>query len=442
MNTDQGILSQIANTLAAHYDVLYYIELESGNYTKFISTVVIEDLDMSLTGEDFYKTAIGNSPKYVHPEDLERELTLYDKDEIARRLNEERSYSMVYRLITSGKIVHVRQVYIMCDDGKHFLCCIENIEDEYQRQEEQRKNLQSVERMARLDKLTGIKNKNAFEEYMQGIDERMRNGEDLKFGIVVCDVNDLKLINDTRGHAFGDEVIQMTSRIICDIYKHSPVFRIGGDEFSVVLTGSDYENREQLLGTIREESEINGKTHTGPVIASGMSEYISDLDDNFDSVFERADELMYENKKSLKSANLSNDFRKVEEQKAITEDRKRLLDKLFGALYTIAGEGYVVLNDLRFDYSRWSLPMISDFDIESEYMYQADRVWHDLVHPEDIKAYDKAIEKLMSDNAEVIPMHYRARKSDGTYVLMHTRGFVLYDNQGNPDYFGAIILPQ
>ena len=442
MKVDQEILSQIATTLASHFDVLYYIDFESGNYAKFISSVVIRDLDMPLNGDDFFKVARNNSPKFVHPEDLEREVKLYDKDDIRKKLEEERSCSMIYRIITRGEVVHVRQTYIVCEDKAHILCCIENIEDEFRLQEEQQKNLQSAERMARLDKLTGIKNKNAFEEYAQTMDERIRSGEYLQFSVVMCDVNDLKFINDTRGHAFGDEVIQMTSRIICDIYKHSPVFRIGGDEFAVVLSGSDHDNRDQLLCTIRETSKANWNTRTGPVIASGMSEYIPDLDEGFASVFDRADELMYENKRSLKTAEQPKDVRRADEDRLITEGRKKMLDKLFGALYTIAGEGYVILNDLKYDYSRWSLPMVNDFGIDSQYMYHADNVWHEHIHPEDLKAYDEAIKILLSDNSEVRPMYYRARKDDGTYVLLTTRGFVLYDDQGEPDYFGGIIIPQ
>lgn len=442
MSVDKEILSQIATALAAHFDVLYYIDFETGNYTKFISSVVITELEMPLNGEDFFEVALNNSPKFVHPDDLEREIKLYDKAAVAENLKENGSYSMIYRTLTNGNVVHVRQTYIQCEDKKHILCCIENIEEEYRIQEEQRKNLQSVERMARLDELTGIKNKNAFSEYAQNVDERIRSGEDLNFGVVVCDVNDLKFLNDTRGHAFGDEVIRMTSRTICEIYKHSPVFRIGGDEFAVVLFGSDYEDREQLLEKIREVSEANSRVRTGPVIASGMSEYISDLDDDFTCVFERADELMYDNKKALKSTGIKNDSWKFKEDKTITEERKRMLDRLFGSLYTIAGDGYVFLNDMRFDYSRWSLPMVNDFGIDSEYMYQADTVWHDLIHPEDLPAYEEAIELLKSDNARVRPMYYRARKADGSYELLYTRGFILCDDHGNPDYFGGIIIPQ
>lgn len=73
--------------------------------------------------------------------------------------------------------------------------------------------------------------------------------------------------------------------------------------------------------------------------------------------------------------------------KPIPAERKRLLDGLFGALCTIAGEGYVYLNDMRYDFSRWSLTLINDFGMSSEYMYHADLIWQEHIHPEDMKAY-------------------------------------------------------
>lgn len=58
----------------------------------------------------------------------------------------------------------------------------------------------------------------------------------------------------------------------------------------------------------------------------------------------------------------------------ITDERKRLLDGLFGALYTVAGEGYVYINDMKYDFSRWSLSLIDDFGMDSEYMYHAEQI--------------------------------------------------------------------
>ena len=124
----------------------------------------------------------------------------------------------------------------------------------------------------------------------------------------------------------------------------------------------------------------------------------------------------------------------------ITDERRRLLDGLFDAMYTIAGSGYVYLNDMKYDFSRWSLSLIDDFGMESEYMYHADKIWQEYIHPDDLSAYKEAVDAVLSGDAEVRPVVYRARKKDGTYVLLSTRGFVLSDRDGNPDYFGGIII--
>lgn len=129
-------------------------------------------------------------------------------------------------------------------------------------------------------------------------------------------------------------------------------------------------------------------------------------------------------------------------EKTIPEERKRLLDGFFGAMVTIAGESYVYLNDMHYDYSRWSLPLVTDFALESEYMYHADKIWMDYVHPDDLQAYKDAVDAVLCGNAEVKSVYYRARKPDGSYVLLTTRGFVLCDKDGKPEYFGGIIIPQ
>ena len=112
------------------------------------------------------------------------------------------------------------------------------------------------------------------------------------------DINNLKWINDTKGHQAGDQYLRAACKIICDIFKHSPVFRIGGDEFAVIVQGEDYACIEALLVKVHEHNAEAARTG-GVVIACGMSRYINDA--CVASVFERADQNMYENKNELKS---------------------------------------------------------------------------------------------------------------------------------------------
>jgi len=443
MDKNQEGFSQVAITLIEHYDCVFYVDIETGSYTNLMPMKFFKTLGVPFNGEDFFSDLRKFTLPCIHPNDLDIIKQILDKNLMLERLAETGKHSVSFRVIKNGKILHIRHSEFMCPDKGHVICCLENIEDEFQREEVQKKQFESVERLARFDELTGVRNKNAFKEFSSSIEEKLKKDKHYKFGIVLCDMNDLKLVNDTRGHSFGDERIQRTSRMICSVFTHSPVFRIGGDEFVVILIGQDYERREELLNVLKDESYDNKITRSGPVVACGLAVYDSEKDGGFSDVFERADKEMYKNKKEIKSMNLKQSFRDMEKiDKPITAERKRLLDALFGALCTVSGGGYVYLNDMRFDYSRWALSLVDDFGMQSEYMYHADKLWLEKVHPDDIEAYKKAIEATFSEGADIInPLTYRARKADGTYALLTTRGFILSDGNGKSDYFGGIIVP-
>ena len=176
----------------------------------------------------------------------------------------------------------------------------EHIESEKARRE-QLMALNTEKELARRDELTGVKNKKAYTELEKSVQGNIDNGINyLPFALAVCDINDLKKINDSEGHVAGDEYIKACSRMICDIFDHSPVFRIGGDEFVVFLRGNDYTDREFLSEKIRSISRENTLNGEGPVVALGMSAYVSGQDKRVSDIFERADAEMYLNKKTLK----------------------------------------------------------------------------------------------------------------------------------------------
>ena len=444
MKDDHEALSQMGLALVNHFACAYYVDIETGSYSEYVYTEAMDKAGLPKSGEDYFADFNTYASRWIHPKDLEFMLRFHNKTDILKKLFRDRTDSLVYRMIIHGCIEHGRLIYIMCEDNKHIICCFENIEKEFRAKKEQEQDLRSAKLMARLDELTGVRNKNAFKEYISSIDEKLEGGMDQEpFAIVMCDVNDLKLINDTRGHSFGDEVIQRASRMVCGVFAHSPVFRVGGDEFAVVLKDRDYEERENLFSRLKEESLANKRSRSGPVVACGKAEYDPEKDKKVNDVDERADEQMYIVKKEMKSVHLIDGFANMDRvEKLIPDERRRLLDGMFGALYTVAGEGYVYLNDMRYDFSRWSISLVDDFNLESEYMYHADRIWQNYVHPEDLQVYRKAVDTAICGNAQVTPIYYRARMADGTYVMLTTRAFILSDSDGNPDYFGGIIIPQ
>lgn len=159
--------------------------------------------------------------------------------------------------------------------------------------------------MANTDPLTGIRNKRAFDIKTDSIEEELAKGP-VRFGIAVLDLNFLKKLNDTYGHEVGDRAISSLSRVICETFAHSPVYRIGGDEFAVILQNADYDNSEALIKKFNDRiKELGGDDSLSPgeriSAAIGYSEYDADLDGTSTSeVFRRADHAMYENKKAMK----------------------------------------------------------------------------------------------------------------------------------------------
>ena len=444
MNIDQVAFDQVATTLAKHFDSVYYVDIETDGFIEFFHSQMLDELKLPEQGTDFFSFLREQARRVVHPDDIDYVLQLIDKKAIIKKLTENNSSLMVCRFVLGGQIMHICHVSILCEDNKHILGCIKNIENEYRVQEEQEMLLKSAERLARLDELTGTKNKNAYTEHVRLIDDTIRSREEVApFAVVMCDINDLKLINDSRGHSFGDESIQKASRLICNVYENSAVYRVGGDEFVAILSDEDYEKREDLLNLLRIESSTNGRWRSGPVVASGMSVYDPETDFCFDDVFARADADMYQNKKELKAEAAVEKIKKSEAiDQEIPEERKRLLDSFFDALYTTAGDGYVFLTDLKYSYSRWSLALVNDFGLPSEYMYHVEKIWEKYIHPEDTGRYQEVVEAVLKENSVLYSISYRARKADGTYVFLKPRGFVMCDSNGEPEYFGGIIIPQ
>ena len=238
----------------------------------------------------------------MYPDDQKKFLQAFTKENILKKIRENGTFTITYRLLFDGEpnYVSLKATSMGGGDASHIVIGVNNIHAEMQREMEFEQNLESARRAARKDALTGVKSKFAFTEKEQEINNAIRSGDQKPFAVVVCDLNGLKEINDTKGHKAGDQYIKDACAQICEQFKHSPVFRIGGDEFVVILQGADYWERDMLLSRFRvrnEKNVLNGDV----VIACGASEWSGDQGETIEQVFERADEAMYINKKDLKA---------------------------------------------------------------------------------------------------------------------------------------------
>ncbi len=290
--------SQIAHALAIRYEVIYYVDLITGEYTEYSSSDKYAQLKVGAKGYDFFGDTKYNMKKSIYSEDYPMMAEAMDKVNFINSLLNTNVYTITYRLLLDGEpeYVNLRAVRPLGDEN-HVVIGVVNINDSMKRKFE----LKNAISLANKDALTGIKNKRAYDCDSEKLKERMLSSVVVpEFAVVVCDINDLKVVNDTKGHHAGDEYIKDACKIICDTYKHSPVYRVGGDEFALILTGEDYMYRNVLLETIRSISKSNRKKGL-VTLACGMGVYSCELDKDVETVFERADNAMYENKRRFKA---------------------------------------------------------------------------------------------------------------------------------------------
>ena len=169
-----------------------------------------------------------------------------------------------------------------------------------------KKQVAEMDELAHKDSLTGMKNKAAYDEATALLDEKISAGA-AEFCIAMVDVNYLKKINDTYGHERGNIYLLNASRLICSVFGAEHVYRIGGDEFVVILEDEKVSLSKYFVTQFKAEMERkNSNASSEPwekvSAAVGLANYRAGVDKTADEVFKRADAQMYENKLAMKAA--------------------------------------------------------------------------------------------------------------------------------------------
>ncbi|MBO5637886.1 MAG: EAL domain-containing protein [Acidaminococcaceae bacterium] len=300
---DKRTYARIAHALAKDFFIIYYVDIDTNAFIEFSSTDRYKELQVETNGVDFFESCVHNVPIAIHEEDVDKVLYVVNKENMLREIKQHGSVSTSYRMILSGESVYVNLKAIPMDDDEtgshHIVVAVSNIDAQMKREQE----FAEAQAIAMKDTLTGVKNKRAYSTAERSINADLQNGKTEPFAIAVFDLYGTKRVNDTLGHEAGDRFIRGGCERICHTFRHSPVYRIGGDEFAAILRGRDYENRDALLKALNEPDEKDSQPNEIYIIF-GMAEFDPENDKTLDTMFDRADVAMYENKLRLKKHRL------------------------------------------------------------------------------------------------------------------------------------------
>lgn len=144
-------------------------------------------------------------------------------------------------------------------------------------------------KLAVTDDLTGLYNRNAYNLY---VEKSIKDVKKKEKGIILFDIDDFKLINDTKGHLAGDIALKNVAKVLLEVFCDHKyrVFRIGGDEFSVLAEGVSEKEIIKRLITLKKRLDVYGDI--------SLSKGYSIIGDNPEEAFTYADEMLYADKLS------------------------------------------------------------------------------------------------------------------------------------------------
>ena len=163
---------------------------------------------------------------------------------------------------------------------------------------EQVEEINRLDELAETDPLTGIGNRRSFDkEIARRHSEQKRDGRG--FCLMIIDVDGFKGINDQFGHGEGDRLLQMIANVVeTNIRASDIVYRIGGDEFAIILPGSQLEQAEHVARRLVDKTVKMIQQHMGDVpVALSIGLVQSKADSATDQLVAEADQAMYSAKK-------------------------------------------------------------------------------------------------------------------------------------------------
>ncbi|MBQ8135919.1 MAG: hypothetical protein IJ174_00595, partial [Clostridia bacterium] len=259
--------SRIAQALSKDYYSIYLVNLENDEYIEYSTTTENQDLHVEQSGSNFFEECHRSVIRLVHPDDLKKALSVWEKDRLMEALADGQSFSFTYRLLFDGNPVYISCKVIRLTDeeiDQYIIIGVSNVDAQMKREQAGADSPKKTGSDAMRSPMTDVKSRLACQEAEKAIDENIAQCRQGPFAVAVCSL-------DSAGDSTGRQdsaAVKSAGAAICAHFRHSPVFTMDGGEFAVILQGRDYHQRAELFQRFPDITR-----DAGVLIACGMAEW-------------------------------------------------------------------------------------------------------------------------------------------------------------------------
>lgn len=298
-----------------------------------------------------------------------------------------------------------------------------------------------LEKAAATDELTDLLNRRAGKLAL-GHTLSQAKRDKIRVIVGMYDVNDLKEVNDTYGHAEGDVLLKTIARNIKEcLTPQDYIFRLSGDEFIIVFKDTDLTASKEKIRRARERIQFFKEDSQKPYemnFCCGYEEIEPGDQRTITEILTNVDEKMYEKKRLFHIQKAEEKYRKDGEKQGRTKTFSYDKEHLYDALVQ-STDDYIYVCNMKTNTFRYPKAMVEEFELPGEVVENAAAVWGARVHDLDKKAFLESNQEITDGRTDCHSVEYRAKNRKGEWVWMRCRGHLERDETGEPTLFAGII---
>lgn len=289
-----------------------------------------------------------------------------------------------------------------------------------------------------FDELTGLLNRRAG---IEKINQLLK--ENKTFTVALADIDNLKYVNDIYGHDEGDFLLKKIAKILNQrLSKLDFIFRLSSDEFLLVYNRDDIKSVSRLLIEGNEKAKaLKEKYHKNYDFSYTFGLYTV-LKDNVLSatdIIAKSDEQMYKQKLRIRRTILAEKEDNLLKTNNLDDSQfKYDAMSLYDALIR-STDDFIYVCNMKTGIFRYSPAQVKMFNLPGEIITNPLPIWKKLVHPQDWERFYKSNMEIGEDKMDYHSVEFRAKNSDGEYIWLKCRGYLIRNEFDKPSLFAGIM---